>query len=147
MLADMARFNRELQSSAPKTLYLIGRRHVRSNNSWMHNYHRLVKGKARDQLLMHPDDLAAHGFKNGQTVELASRIGMLKVPVEATVDVMPGVVCLPHGWGHNRDGARLTIANAHAGESYNDISDEKFIDAISGNTAMNGISVTVRAAR
>ena len=147
MLADMARFNADLAATANTGLRLIGRRHVRSNNSWMHNYHRLVKGKVRDQLLMHPDDLAAHGFKNGQTVELASRIGMLKVPVEATVDVMPGVVCLPHGWGHNRDGARLTIANAHAGESYNDISDEKFIDAISGNTAMNGISVTVRAAR
>ena len=145
MLADMARFNRELQSSAPKTLHLIGRRHVRSNNSWMHNYHRLVKGKARDQLLMHPDDLASRGLAAGQVIELTSRIGMLHVPVEATTDVMPGVVCLPHGWGHDREGARTGIASAHAGASYNDISDDKFLDAVSGNAALNGIAVEVRA--
>ena len=146
MLADMARFNRELLTTAPSTLRLIGRRHVRSNNSWMHNYHRLVKGKARNQLLMHPDDLASHGLKSGQMVELSSRIGKLRVPVEATTDVMPGVVCLPHGWGHDREGARVAIASAHAGASYNDLSDDKFLDAVSGNVALNGIPVEVRAA-
>ena len=107
--ADMARFNRELLGAMPQHLHLIGRRHVRSNNSWMHNYHRLVKGKARNQLLMHPDDLAAHGLTSGQVVELSSRIGKLHVPVEATTDVMPGVVCLPHGWGHDREGARMQV--------------------------------------
>ena len=146
MLADMARFNADLLQVAPKTLRLIGRRHVRSNNSWMHNYHRLVKGKARNQLMMHPDDLAIRGLKSGQLVELSSRIGMLKVPVEATADLMPGVVCLPHGWGHDRAGARLGIASTHAGSSYNDISDEKSLDAISGNAALNGIAVEVRLA-
>ena len=146
ILADMARFNRELQAAAPKSLRMIGRRHVRSNNSWMHNYHRLVKGKARNQLLMHPDDVSAHGLSSGQVVELSSRIGKLRVPVEATTDVMPGVVCLPHGWGHDRDGARIGIAQAHAGVSYNDISDDKFVDAVSGNAALNGIAVTVTAA-
>ena len=143
MLADMERFNRELLASAPKGLYLIGRRHVRSNNSWMHNYHRLVKGKTRHQLLMHPEDLASHGLKSGQLVELRSRIGKLQVPVEATSDVMRGVVCLPHGWGHDREGARIGIASAHAGASYNDLSDNKFLDAISGNAALNGLPVTV----
>ena len=146
MLADMARFNRELHSSAPKTLHLIGRRHVRSNNSWMHNCHRLVKGKARSQLLMHPDDLAARGLASGQRIELSSRIGTLRVPVEASTAVMPGVVCLPHGWGHDRPGARLGIATAHAGASFNDISDDKFLDAVSGNAALNGIPVEVRSA-
>ncbi len=146
MLADLARFDRELLTGAPKELHLIGRRHVRSNNSWMHNYHRLVKGKARNQLLMHPDDLASHGLTSGQVVELSSRIGKLQVPVESTTDVMPGVVCLPHGWGHDREGARLGIAGAHAGASYNDISDETFLDAVSGNAALNGLPVEVRAA-
>jgi anaerobic selenocysteine-containing dehydrogenase len=146
MLADLARFNSDLAATANTGLRLIGRRHVRSNNSWMHNYHRLVKGKSRDQLLMHPDDLASRGLTNGQTVELTSRIGTLNVAVESSIDVMPGVVCLPHGFGHNRDGARLGIANAHAGASYNDISDELFLDAVSGNAAMNGIAVEVRAA-
>ena len=145
MLADMVRFNRKLLDTAPKSLHLIGRRHVRSNNSWMHNYHRLVKGKVRNQLLMHPEDLASRGLKSGQLVELTSRIGKLTLPVEATTEVMPGVVSLPHGWGHDRKGARLGIANAHAGTSYNDISDEKYLDAISGNAALNGIAVEVRA--
>ncbi|MEO8101803.1 MAG: molybdopterin-dependent oxidoreductase [Betaproteobacteria bacterium] len=145
MLADLARFDRELPAGAPKGLHLIGRRHVRSNNSWMHNYHRLVKGKTRHQLLMHPDDLAAHGLTSGQVVELSSRVGTLTVPVEATTEVMRGVVCLPHGWGHDRDGARLGIAREHAGASYNDISDELFLDAVSGNAALNGLPVEVRA--
>jgi anaerobic selenocysteine-containing dehydrogenase len=112
----------------------------------MHNYHRLVKGKARNQLLMHPDDLAARGLKSGQIIALSSRIGKLQVPVEATTDVMPGVVCLPHGWGHDREGARMGVASAHAGASFNDISDDKFLDAVSGNAALNGIAVEVTAA-
>ncbi len=145
MLADMARFDREVLANAEKPLHLIGRRHVRSNNSWMHNYHRLVKGKPRDQLLMHPADIAARGLTSGQTVALTSRVGTLQVPLEASIDVMQGVVCLPHGWGHNREGARLGIANAHAGVSYNDISDERCLDAVSGNAALNGIRVEVRA--
>ena len=146
MLADIPRFNREMRHTAPKTLHLIGRRHVRSNNSWMHNYHRLVKGKARHQLLMHPDDLATHDITSGQLVELSSRIGKLRVPVESSTDVMPGVVCLPHGWGHDRKGARTEIASAHPGASYNDISDHRLLDAVSGNAALNGIPVDVRKA-
>ena len=146
MLADMARFNAELLGGNSSSMRLIGRRHVRSNNSWMHNYHRLVKGKPRHQLMMHPDDLAAHGLTSGQLVELSSRVGKLQVPVEATTDVMPGVVCLPHGWGHDREGTRLGIAGAQEGASYNDISDDTFLDAISGNAALNGLPVEIRAA-
>lgn len=110
----------------------------------MHNYHRLVKGKARLQLLMHPDDLASRGIASGKVVELSSRIGILQVPVEASTDMMPGVVCLPHGWGHDREGTRLGIASTLAGASYNDVSDDKYLDAISGNAALNGIAVEVR---
>ncbi|MCP6059611.1 hypothetical protein NL388_30615, partial [Klebsiella pneumoniae] len=79
-------------------LVLIGRRHVRSNNSWMHNYHRLVKGKPRHQLLMHPDDLARRGLSDGQRVRVRSRVGSIEVEVAASLEMMPGVVSLPHGW-------------------------------------------------
>ena len=124
---------------------LIGRRHVRSNNSWLHNSPRLVKGKPRCTLLMHPDDAAGRGVTDGATVRLRSRVGEVEVPVEVTADVMPGVVCLPHGWGHDRPGARMQVARAHAGVNSNRLTDELAIDALSGNAVLNGIPVTVEA--
>jgi anaerobic selenocysteine-containing dehydrogenase len=145
-LADIARFNREMLEAKPQVLQLIGRRHVRSNNSWMHQYHRLTKGKPRHQLWMHPDDLAQRGLESGQEVTLRSAKGEVRVPVEASADVMPGVVCLPHGWGHHREGTRLSGAERNAGVSYNDISDETRLDAVSGNAALNGVAVRVVAA-
>lgn len=146
ILADLARFNRELLETAAPGLQLIGRRHVRSNNSWMHQYHRLTKGKPRHQLWMHPEDLAARGLKSGQTVEVRSSVGALQVAVEASTDLMRGVVCLPHGWGHGRAGARIGAASRLPGASYNDISDDKRLDAVSGNAALNGLTVEVVAA-
>lgn len=146
VLADLARFGRELLDAAPPQLQLIGRRHVRSNNSWMHQYHRLTKGKPRHQLWMHPADLAARGLQSGQTVEVRSPVGALQVEVEAHADLMPGVVCLPHGFGHHRAGSRLGAASRLAGASYNDISDDKRLDAVSGNAALNGLPVEVVAA-
>ncbi len=145
VLADIARFRTSL-AAAPATLQMIGRRHVRSNNSWMHNSHRLVKGKARDQLLMHPDDLAKNGLSDGQMVEVASEIGSVTIAVQTSADMMPGVVSLPHGFGHGRVGTRQTIAANHAGVSYNDLSSTRKLDAVSGNAALNGIAITVRAA-
>lgn len=124
-------------------LRLIGRRHVRSNNSWMHNYHRLVKGKPRHQLFMHPDDLAGLGITSGERVRVRSRTGSVEVEVEGTQDIMPGVVSLPHGWGHDREGARVAIARQHAGVSVNDLTDERQLDGISGNAALCGVAVTV----
>jgi anaerobic selenocysteine-containing dehydrogenase len=155
IIADVARVNSTFLSKATvpnsspdkefqASLQLIGRRHVRSNNSWMHNYHRLVKGKPRDQLMMNPADAAARGLADGQLVEVTSAIGAIRIVLKATDEVMPGVVCLPHGWGHARDGTRLTLAQQHAGASYNDLSDASRIDAISGNAAMNGTPVQVR---
>ncbi|OHC26648.1 MAG: dehydrogenase, partial [Pseudomonadales bacterium RIFCSPLOWO2_12_59_9] len=111
LLNDLPRFAAQPVPGSGELL-LIGRRHVRSNNSWMHNYHRLVKGKPRHQLLMHPDDLAARDLSDGQRVRISSRVGMIEVEVAVSTDMMPGVVSLPHGWGHKRPGVQLAIAGA-----------------------------------
>ena len=127
-------------------LVLIGRRALRSNNSWMHNSLRLVKGPAGCVLLIHPDDAAARGLSAGSLARVRSRVGSVEVPVSITPDVARGVVSLPHGWGHGRDGADLAVAAAHAGASLNDLTDELSIDALSGNAAFNGVPVEVEAA-
>jgi anaerobic selenocysteine-containing dehydrogenase len=145
ILADLARFA-ELQAPAADELLMIGRRHVRSNNSWMHNYHRLVKGKPRHQLLMHPDDLASRGLNDGQWVRVSSRVGQIEVEVIGSLDMMKGVVSLPHGWGHARPGVQMAIASGQPGSSANDLTDECQLDELSGNAALNGVPVTVAAA-
>jgi anaerobic selenocysteine-containing dehydrogenase len=145
-LADLARLKAQFDQPHHGLLSLIGRRHVRSNNSWMHNYHRLMKGKGRCTLLMHPQDMASRDIEDGAEVTVSSRVGSVKVAVEATDHVMPGVVSLPHGFGHNRTGTQLGIAQEHAGVSCNDITDELQIDALSGNAAVNGVLVSVAPA-
>jgi anaerobic selenocysteine-containing dehydrogenase len=146
VLADLPRLHAEFDAPRDSTiLRLIGRRHVRSNNSWMHNYRRLVKGKARDQLMVHPDDLEQRQLTDGDRAELRSASGSVTVTVLATDEVMPGVVSLPHGFGHHREGIRLHIAEAHAGVSCNDVTDANYLDALSGNAAVNGVAVTLRA--
>jgi len=146
-LGDLERLrNSVVAARDDATLHLIGRRHVRSNNSWMHNYHRLVKGPQRNQLLVHPADLAARGLRDGEEVELRSAAGSVTVPVEASDEVMPGVVSLPHGYGHNRSGAQLSVARDHAGVSCNDVTDATYLDELSGNAAINGVPVTLHAA-
>tara|TARA_B110000967_G_C18887251_1_gene564846 strand:- start:274 stop:2394 length:2121 start_codon:yes stop_codon:yes gene_type:complete len=124
---------------------LIGRRHIRSNNSWMHNSKRLVKGKPRWQLLMHPDDLAAHQLQDQSQVRIQSRVGEVQTQVLASDEVMPGVVSLPHGWGHKREGVNLDVAAEQDGVSCNDLTDEKLIDQASGNSALNGVPVRIFA--
>ena len=145
ILADLQRFA-ALQAPAADELLMIGRRHVRSNNSWMHNYHRLVKGKPRHQLLMHPDDLAQRGLSDGQRVRVSSRVGEIEVEVLGSPEMMRGVVSLPHGWGHARPGVQMGIATAQPGSSANDLTDERQLDELSGNAALNGVPVTVAAA-
>ena len=145
LLADLQRFAAQQPPSAAQLL-LIGRRHVRSNNSWMHNFHRLVKGKPRHQLLMHPQDLAGRQLQDGQRVRVTSRVGSVEVEVQASSDMMPGVVSLPHGFGHSRPGVLLDIASAQSGVSANDLTDERLIDALSGNAVLNGVPVEVVAA-
>ena len=142
-LRDLDRLASVLTKPATNGLVLIGRRALRSNNSWMHNSLRLVKGPPGCVLLMHPADAAVRGLKKGESVRVESRVGSVEVPVDVTGDVMPGVVSLPHGWGHMRDGAALSVAAAHAGASLNDLTDEQSVDALSGNAALNGVPVTV----
>jgi anaerobic selenocysteine-containing dehydrogenase len=147
ILDDLSRaFATLFSGDSDDGLLLIGRRHLRSNNSWMHNSARLVKGKPRHQLLMNPDDLRSRDLTDGQLVEITSAAGAISVEVAASNDMMPGVVSLPHGFGHNRSGARLSVANQVAGVSANDITDSAFTDPIAGTAALNGVPVKVTAA-
>ena len=125
-------------------LLLIGRRHQQDNNSWMHNTERLTRGRARHQLLMHPDDLHARGIEDGAPVTVTSRVGSVVVEVAAAEEMMPGVVSLPHGYGHQVDGTRLGHASKVVGVSINDLTDPERLD-VSGNAALNGVPVTVTA--
>jgi anaerobic selenocysteine-containing dehydrogenase len=141
---DLQRAAAALRTSPPE-LVLIGRRHVRSNNSWLHNSQRLVKGKPRCTLLIHPDDAARRGVHDGAQVRVRSRVGEVLVAAELTPDMMPGVVSLPHGWGHDRDGIRLAVASRHAGVSINDLVDDQRIDALTGTAVLNGTPVEIEA--
>jgi anaerobic selenocysteine-containing dehydrogenase len=127
----------------PADLVLIGRRHVRSNNSWLHNSQRLVKGKPRCTLMIHPTDAELRDVADGAVVRLSSRVGEVRVAAEVTPDVMPGVVSLPHGWGHDRNGTRLGVASRHAGVSINDVVDDQRVDALTGTAVLNGTPVDV----
>jgi anaerobic selenocysteine-containing dehydrogenase len=127
-------------------LKLIGRREVRSNNSWMHNSERLVSGKARCTLWIHPEDAQRHALRDGQTVTVASRTGRIQVPVHVTPDIRSGVVSLPHGWGHDREGVQLQVARAHPGASINDLTDDRQTDRISANAAFSAVPVWIEAA-
>jgi anaerobic selenocysteine-containing dehydrogenase len=143
-LADIERLRQEL--AAPDGgLRLIRRRHVRDCNSWMHNFHRLVKGRKRCTLLMHPEDMAARAIEDGAPVRVRSRAGEVTLNVESSQDIMPGVVSIPHGYGHHREGVRTGIAVANAGVSCNDITDDLSLDQLSGNAAVNGVKVEVVA--
>ena len=124
-------------------LLLIGRRQLRSNNSWLHNSERMVKGKQRCTILMNPDDAADRDLISGQNVLVRSRTGEIVLPVEVTDEMMPGVVSIPHGWGHDRSGNRLEVAQQHAGASINDLTDNQAVDALCGTAAFNGTPVTV----
>ena len=124
-------------------LLLIGRRQLRSNNSWMHNSQRLVKGKARCTILMHPLDASQRNLRPGEKVSVRSRVGSVVVPIEISQEMMPGVVSIPHGWGHDRLGIQLEVAQQHAGESINDVTDDSKIDALCGTAAFNGTWVAV----
>jgi anaerobic selenocysteine-containing dehydrogenase len=144
VLEDIQRFTRET-STLDEHYRLIGRRHVRDNNSWMHNHHRLMKGKPRCQLLMNPDDVEKEGWKPGMWVTIKSRVGSIEAELAASDEMMPGVVSLPHGYGHGQAGTRGQIASRHAGISCNDITDEQYVDQLSGNAAVNGVSVRLSA--
>ena len=122
-------------------MVLVGRRQLRSNNSWMHNLEPLVGGQNRCTAHVHPSDAERLGLEDGAPVRVRSRTGHIDVPVEITDAVMPGVVSIPHGWGHDVEGVRLGVAAAHAGANSNLVADEELLDPLSGNAVLNGIPV------
>ena len=125
---------------------LIGRRHLRSNNSWLHNSHRLLKGPDRCTLMIHPTDAGPRNLSNGDIARVFNAIGKLELVVEITEDIMPGVVSIPHGYGHGRKGVKLSVASEKPGVSINDLTDPSQKDPLSGNAVLNGTPVTVEAA-
>jgi anaerobic selenocysteine-containing dehydrogenase len=145
IVADIERLERSLEAPVSPHL-LIGRRHLRSNNSWMHNIHSLIKGRPRCTLLVHPDDAAKLGVKSGDAVRVESRIGCIDAPAEVSDEIMPGVVSLPHGWGHDLPGVEMQLARANAGVNVNLLSDDAMLDDVSGNAAFNGLPVSLSRA-
>jgi anaerobic selenocysteine-containing dehydrogenase len=127
-------------------LILIGRRQLRSNNSWMHNSRRLMKGPDRCTAILHPDDAAHRGLSHGQRVRVMSRAGAIELPLEVSDDIRPGVISIPHGFGHDRPGVGWTVAADHSGASVNDVTDPALVDRVTGNAAMNAVPVRVETA-
>jgi anaerobic selenocysteine-containing dehydrogenase len=144
IVADVERLRETLTRDA-EGLVLVGRRDLRSNNSWMHNLDVLVKGKPRCTLHIHPDDAQPRALAHGDPARVESATGTVVVPVEVTDAVMPGVVSLPHGWGHDVEGVELAVAAAHAGVNSNVLSSTAVLDPLSGNAILNGIQVEVTA--
>ena len=144
LIADLPRLRASL-SADPDAMLLVGRRHLRSNNSWMHNIRVLVKGKPRCTLQIHPDDAARLGVVNGGAVRVTSRVGSVIAPAEITDAIRPRVVSLPHGWGHDLPGTRQSVAHEFAGVNSNVLTDHEAIDPLSGNAVLNGIPVAVTA--
>jgi anaerobic selenocysteine-containing dehydrogenase len=145
IVADVARLRAALDAPVAG-MVLVGRRDLRSNNSWMHNVEVLVKGRPRCTLHVHPDDAARLGLADGGSAEVASRTGAVTIPVEVTDAIRPGVVSIPHGWGHDLDGVELQVARRYAGVNTNLLADETLIDPVSGNAVLNGIPVEVAPA-
>jgi anaerobic selenocysteine-containing dehydrogenase len=147
LMDDLARLEAELdRNEEGDELVLIGRRHVRSNNSWMHNLPVLMKGKDRAALLIHPKDARARGIGEGDPVEIEAANGTLQVRAELCEDLRQGVVSLPHGFGHTEPGTRMALAEAHPGVNLNRLAAGDRIDVPSWNAAYNGLPVTVRRA-
>jgi anaerobic selenocysteine-containing dehydrogenase len=148
LVNDLQRVRDSFDDLTKKTdsFLLIGRRHLRDNNSWMHNSEQLMKGRNRCTLQMNPDDAAILQLIDKQSINVKSRVGEVELPLEVTNNMMPGVVCMPHGYGHGKKGVQLGVANKHAGVSINDLTDDLVIDELTGNAAFSNVKVTVKAA-
>ena len=144
--ADVPRLRGRMDSPDGNGLVLIGRRHLRSNNSWMHNLPMLVAGPERCTLQVNPADASRIGLVAGAQARVTSRAGSVVAPVDVTSDIAPGVVSLPHGWGHGAPGVRLSTAVEHAGVNSNALTDDTVVDPLSGNAVLNGIPVRVEPA-
>jgi anaerobic selenocysteine-containing dehydrogenase len=143
LMADLERLAAAMPDLEQRSLVLVGRRHLRSNNSWMHNVDVLVKGKPRCTLQMHPDDAVRLGVSDGSVARVSSRVGSLDAVVELTDGIRPGVVSLPHGWGHGVPGTRMRVAAERAGVNSNLLTDHESLDPLSGTSVLNGIPVEV----
>lgn len=147
LVADVERLHAALDAPAEDgAMVLIGRRDLRSNNSWMHNLPLLVRGPERCTVQVHPDDAARLGLTDGAPARVRSRVGAIELPVEVDDAIMPGVVSIPHGWGHGVDGVGWRVASAHAGANSNVLADELAVDPVSGNAVLNGIPVSLAPA-
>ena len=127
----------------PDEFVVVGRRHLRSNNSWMHNIPSLVKGRELCTLVVNRSDAARIGLADGGRARVTSRVGQVELTVEVTDDIAPGVVSIPHGWGHDAPGTRLSIAATKPGTNSNMLADEDVVEPVSGNAVLNGIPVEV----
>ncbi len=138
----------EVPNAEPKDgkLTLIGRRHLRTNNSWLANSRRLTKGPNRCTLMIHPDDAGLLGIEHGAEATVRSSSGTITLPAEVTDDMMPGTVSIPHGWGHNLPGMAMRVAAAHAGVNLNALTESEALDPLSGNAALSGVLVEVEPA-
>jgi anaerobic selenocysteine-containing dehydrogenase len=143
---DLDRLADAIPALTERDFVLVGRRHLRSNNSWMHNINVLVKGRTRCTLQVHPDDADSIGLTDGGAVRVTSRVGEVVAPVEVTDAIRPGVVSLPHGWGHDLPGAKLRVAAEHAGVNSNVLADDRALDPLSGTSVLNGIPVELQPA-
>jgi anaerobic selenocysteine-containing dehydrogenase len=145
ILADMDKLGAQLgREHANGDLLLIGRRELRSNNSWMHNVAALVAGRERCVLYVNPIDATRAGLRDSQPARLESRVHSGIVPVRVTDEVMPGVVSLPHGWGHKASAAWQRVAGANAGVSANDFTDDQRVEGVVGQSILNGVPVRLR---
>ena len=143
---DLERLGGVLYAPPDQRLLLVGRRHLRSNNSWMHNLPVLVKGKARCTLQLHPDDAAAVGVVDGGAAQVESSAGQVVATVEVTDRIAPGTVSLPHGWGHPTSGGFGAVAAGAGGVNSNELTPTDVIDPLSGNARLNAIPVSVHPA-
>jgi len=150
-LEDLQRLEDLLLGGVPNrstnTFLLIGRRQLRSNNSWMHNAPRLMRGKDRCTLVINPEDAVRLGIKDGRHVRVTGPGGSITVPAKISDEILSGVVSLPHGWGHDRPGIHLGVAKRNPGASFNDVSDSQTTDPLCGTAVLNGISVTIQPAK
>ncbi|MEO6775350.1 MAG: molybdopterin-dependent oxidoreductase [Kofleriaceae bacterium] len=146
LVADLARLTADLERPVPE-LVVIGRRQLRSNNSWMHNLPTLAAGRFRGTALVHPSDAARHGIANGARAELVRGDRTITIEVELSDHMMPGVISVPHGWGHDVPGTRMQVAAARPGANLNALFDEALRDPLSGNAVLGGVAVELRAVR
>src|SRR3954468_2425940 len=147
IVEDVDRLRASVERYSDDGMVLIGRRQLRSNNSWMHNLEPLVKGKDRCTMHVHPSDASRLGLSDGGFASVRSRVGEVSAPVEVTDAIMPGVVSIPHGWGHGAPGSRMAVAAEHPGVNSNVLADETLFEPLSGNAVLNGIPVEVSAVR